>query len=126
MGMFDSVIIDTNKLPVSDEEKKIIGNGRDWQTKDFDCILTEIHITDELKMNTWDQEIVPIDERPDPDYPFIGSVRRINERLELINHTGHVNFYCDVNSDWYEFYAEFKNGKLISIEGGKDNYLDEI
>lgn len=127
MGMFDDVIIDTNKLPVSDKEKQIIGDNPGWQTKDFDCILTEIYITDNLMINRWDHETVPINERPDPEYPVIGSVRRINEHLEiLVNYTGCVNFYTNINKDWYEFYAEFKNGKLIDITGGKDNYLDDF
>ena len=36
MSMFDSLFINTEKLPVTDDEKKIIGDNREWQTKNFD------------------------------------------------------------------------------------------
>lgn len=125
MGMFDNLIINTNKLPVTDEEKKLIGKNPNWQTKDFDCILTEIYITDdgELKINKWNYEKVPKEERPYPDgkgiFELMGSLRRVNERLEIINHNGHINFYSIIGDDYYEFFAEFTNGKLVSINGGK-------
>ncbi len=126
MGMFDNLIINTDKLPVSDEEKKLIGKNPGWQTKDFDCDLTEIYITDEgeLKINRWDYEMVPKEERPYPDdngvFGLMGSFRRINERLEIINLHGYVNFYSIIGNDWYEFFAKFTDGKLVSIEGGKE------
>ena len=34
MGMFDNLIINTDKLPVTDEEKKLIGKNPNWQTKE--------------------------------------------------------------------------------------------
>jgi hypothetical protein len=126
MGMFDDLIINTDMLPVSDEEKKLIGNNPNWQTKDFDCDLTEIYITDEgdLKINRWDCEEVPKEERPYPDGEglsgLIGSLRRVNERLETIPYHGYVYFYSTIGNDWYEFVAKFTNGKLECINGGKN------
>lgn len=125
--MFDNLIINTEKLPVSDEEKKAIGENPNWQTKDFDCILTEIYITDdgELKINRWNYEEVPKEERPHPDgegiLGLMGSLKRANERLETIPYHGYVNFYSDIKGNWYEFFAKFTNGKLECIEGGKEN-----
>ncbi len=125
MGMFDNLIISTDKLPVTEEEKKLIGNNPGWQTKDFDCDMTEIYITDEgkLKINRWDYETVPRKERPYPDEDglrsIMGSLRRINEHLEIIKHHGCVNFYSNIGKNWYEFRAKFTDGKLISIGGGK-------
>ena len=125
MGMFDNLIISTDKLPVSDEEKKRIGENPGWQTKDFDCQLTEIYITDdgELKENKWNYEMVPKEERPHPDdegiLGMMGSIKRVNERLEVIPMHGYVNFYSNIGEDWYEFNAKFTDGKLESIEGGK-------
>lgn len=126
MGMFDYLIINTDKLPVTDEEKKLIGENPGWQTKDFDCELTEIYITDEgeLKINRWNYEEVTKEERPYPDgeglLGLMGSLRRVNERLEKIEYHGCVFFYSIIGDDWYEFFAKFTDGKLVSIEGGKE------
>lgn len=125
MGMYDNLIINTNKLPVSDEEKIRIGENPGWQTKDFDCDLTEIYITDdgELKINRWKYDWVPEEERPYPKDEgikgMIGCLKRVGEHLETINHHGYVNFYSNIGTDWYEFYAKFTDGKLSTIEGGK-------
>jgi hypothetical protein len=122
MGMFDYLYISASLLPVSDEEKKMIGNDVEWQTKDFDRYLTEIYITDdgELKICRWELENVPKEERPYPNdegiLGILGSVRRINERLETLNYHGIVNFYSTINREWYEFSAKFTDGKLVSIE----------
>lgn len=126
MGMYDYLMINTGKLPVTDEEKKLIGENPGWQTKSFDCILTEIYITDDgqLLINRWNYEEVPKEERPYPDgeglLRLAGALRRVNERLEVIEYHGYVNFYSNIGDDWYEFYAKFTDGKLVSIEGGKE------
>jgi hypothetical protein len=126
MGMYDNLIINTDKLPVSNDEKKLIGENPNWQTRDFVCDLTEIYITDEgdLKINRWDLEEVPKEERPHPDgeglLGLFGSMRRVNERLEVIPYHGYVNFYSTIGNDWYDFFAKFTDGKLVSIEVGKE------
>ena len=123
--MFDNLFIDTDKLPVSDEEKKLIGKNPDWQTKDFDCDMTEIYITDdgELKINKWNYESVPKEKRSYPNdeglLGLIGSIKRVNEHLETIPYQGNINFYSNIGKDWYEFFAKFNNGKLECITGGK-------
>lgn len=123
--MFDTIIINTNKLPVSDMEKKIIGEFPNWQTKNLDCTLTEVYITDddELKINRWEYETVPKEERPHPNEDgllgLLGSMRRVNQRLEKIEYHGYIEFYSNINKDWYEFNAKFTDGKLVSIKGGK-------
>ena len=122
MGMFDYLFIDKNMLPISDEEKIIIGDEPGWQTKDFDNVMTEIYITNdgELKINQWEYEDVPKEDRPFPDDDGIkglfGSVRRSNENLETIPHHGYVNFYSSINREWYEFNAKFTDGKLVEIK----------
>ena len=127
MGMFDTLYINTDMLPVSDLEKQIIGKNPEWQTKCFDCELTEIYITDDgdLKINRWKYKEVPKKDRPYPNdnglLGLSGSLRRDEEHLETIPHNGVVNFYSDIVGDWYEFYAKFTNGKLESIEGGREN-----
>ena len=123
--MFDSLFINNEKLPVTDDERIVIGNT-EWQTKDFDCDLTEIYITDEgeLKINRWEYETVPKEERQYPDdnglKGLFGCIKRVNERLETIPYHGIITFYGKSNNDWYEFYAKFTDGKLVSIDGGKE------
>ena len=125
MGMFDTLYINIDKLPISDKEKETIGNDTEWQTKSFDCVLTEIYITDqnELKINRWNYEEVPLEDRPNPTKEgmlgFMGSVRRTNERLETMPYHGYINFYGNAGGDWYEFNAKFTDGQLQGIEGGK-------
>jgi hypothetical protein len=125
MGMFDYLFIDTNMLPISDEEKIIIGDEPGWQTKDFENIMTEIYITNdgELKINQWEYEVVPKEERPHSDDDglsgLVGSLRRSNENLETIPHHGYVNFYTSISKKWYEFNAKFTDGKLVEIKRTK-------
>jgi hypothetical protein len=122
MGLYDYLLIDTKMLPVTDEEKIIIGDEPLWQTKDFDNLMTEIYITDdgELKINKWEYEFVPKEERPYPDNDgfmgMIGSLKRNHVRLVTIPHHGYVNFGSQVNGKWYEFNAKFTDGKLVEIK----------
>jgi hypothetical protein len=119
MGLFDTLYINTNKLPISDDEKKKLGDNTDFQTKSLDCIMTEIYITDDgfLDVNDFEYETVPQEERPYPNDEGLkgsfGSIRRVNERLERMkDFTGVIEFY---NLD-FDFIAFFKNGKLEKIE----------
>ena len=113
-------------MPISEEEKKLFTKDTEWQTKDLDNVLTEVYITDddELKINQWTYESVPKEERPYPNDDGIkgmmGSLRRVNERLETIPYHGFINFYTNVNKHWYEFKAKFTDGKLVNIERTED------
>jgi hypothetical protein len=120
MGMFDTLYINTEKLPVSEEEKRLIGTNPGWQTKDFDCMLSEVYITDEgeLKINKhswgWDESQIN-------GFGTNGVLTRENEQIVTEPYDGIVNFYSFIGKDslWYEFNANFVNGKLENIEGGK-------
>ena len=123
--MFDTLYINTSKLPVTEKEARLLGNKHAFQTKDFDCTLTEVYITDdgELQINEWVYESVPVEERPYPNDPgilgIIGSLRRTNEAIRTIKHHGYVNFYTILNDNdqtWLEFNAKFTDGKLSGIE----------
>jgi hypothetical protein len=63
MGMFDNLKISTSKLPLTDSEKLSIGENPDWQTKDFECIMSTAEITDDGKLKflnfryEWDENI---------------------------------------------------------------------
>ncbi|MEM6842903.1 MAG: hypothetical protein AAF632_11810 [Bacteroidota bacterium] len=132
MGMFDTLYINTNRLPISRVEKKLLGDNPEWQTKDLDNVLTEVYITDEgeLKVNQWEYEEVPKEERPHPDAEGIlalaGSLRRVNQRLETIPYHGYIRFYTSVTDhtetrQWYEFSAKFTDGKLVGIKRLEDD-----
>ena len=132
MGMFDHIFININKLPLPESQKKLFNKNQEFQTKDLDNILTEYYITDDnlLMVNKFEYETVPPEERdyPDPNskFHFFGSMRRINERLEIVDYKGTLNFYTSINKykQWYEFVATFVNGKMIDIVGGL-NYKEE-
>ena len=129
MGMFDNLYINTDKLPVSDEEKKLFGKNPDWQTKDLDCTLTKVIITDDgmLQIERFNYKTVPKEERPHPNddgiMGLIGSLQKENEVLETLDYHGIINFYCDFKGKWYDFYAKFTDGRLVSITGGLENEL---
>jgi len=122
MGMFDTLYIDTDKLPLSDKEKKLLGKNPDFQTKDWDCVMTEIFITEngDLEVNEWEYEVVPEKDRPHPNdkgiLGIIGSLKRVGERRVKQDYTGCINFYTGGKLGWIEFNANFIEGNLKSIE----------
>jgi len=142
MGMYDYLIIDVNKLPISEKDKLILGEKPCFQTKDFDDLMQEIYITDtnELKSLDFDTEIVPPEEREykDPNHVLhlLGSVRRVNKRFTLLkDYNGNVNFYTLTGSEdsdtkekkiWFEFDAEVKDGIVLNITGGRELTPQEI
>jgi len=97
MGMFDEVIVDVNILPDLDNaEREILKEVAGWQTKSFECIMTNIYIVEDnylkwkhnfsgktylpykLQVENYEYETVPLEERPHQDMPFIGSMRKVN------------------------------------------------
>jgi len=123
MGMYDNLHINTDKLPVTDEEKKLIGKNPNWQTKDFDCMLTDIHITDEGEL-TIRKFTYGWDETQKNGFGTMGVLTEENVNTETIPHHGYVNFYSNIGKHWYEFFAKFTNGKLECIEGGREKQND--
>ncbi|WP_338790496.1 hypothetical protein [Bernardetia sp. MNP-M8] len=104
--MFDTLKINTDKLPISEEERKHFNSNEiDWQTKDLDSLLAVYEITDDGKLFLikagWTQE------------------KEIEEKKVYFH--GILNFYGDVGKDWYEFYAKFTDGQLIEITGHKED-----
>ena len=125
MGMYDYLFINTNKLPISDEEKDNLGVTPGWQTKDFDCLLTDIHITDdgEILISKCVYIEVPKKDRLYPNANglkgLFGSIVKDSEHFEKVLYDGCVEFYTNINDEFYEFKAIFVSGKLQSIIGGK-------
>lgn len=119
MGMFDHLKINTDKLPVSDEEKKLIGKDPGWQTKSLDCMLTTIYITDEGELQIRRFE-TGWDDTKKNGFGTMGWLTEENPRIETIPHHGYINFYADIKKTWYEFFAKFTDGRLVEITGGAE------
>ena len=123
--MYDTIFINKEMLPVSDEDKKRIPDNNVWQTKSFDNDMSEYYITDDggINQNIFQYESVPKEERPYPNDNGIlglaGSIRKIDEKIVPIEYHGIVKFYSNVDKEWFEFEAKFTDGKLINIKRNK-------
>ncbi len=124
MGMYDYLIINTDKLPIAKKDKELLGENPKWQTKDFDCILSSAEITDDGLLrfrrfeSYWDKNAVSGFSKATG---IKGALCEKNHRWEDIPMHGFVNFYThDKNNEWWEFYAKFTDGKLVEITGGKE------
>ena len=90
--MFDYVKVDTNKLPLTSEEKYI---GKfNFQTKDFDRTLSTYEITNEGCFEL---------------------TRDGTKQAVKLNPYCIINFYEYIDNVWFEFNAYFRDGKLIEI-----------
>ena len=145
--MFDNIIVDANILPdITEEEKSLLNQTKGWQTKDFENILTDIHIVKDgevrfkhsfvennfpykLQIKESDWEEVPLDQRPHSDVSEIislmGSIRETNIRIVDLKYTGTFKFYTHTEkilgiaamiNKWYEFIGQVEDGKIISIK----------
>jgi len=121
MGMYDTIKINKDLLPISDYEKTLVTEDIDWQTKDFNSCLTEIYINDDGTLDEveFEYEEVPIEERPYPNadgfMKMAGSMRRTNERKVRLYHHGMINFYSHIDDEWFEFRAKFTDGIMVDI-----------
>jgi len=111
MGMFDHVYCE---IPLPD------GFTGEMQTKDFVCGLRNLLIraNGRLMIEDCDWEDVPLEERPNPRFPFLGSHRAINKRWRDLDFHGDFRFYGTRRSDskLYEYCARFTHGALESID----------
>jgi hypothetical protein len=120
MGVYDKLKISTSKLPLTDSEKLSIGENPNWQTKDFECIMSTAEITDDGKLkflnfsHEWDENIKSV------MFELTGKGGGLGPKgeqwIELNDYHGNVNFYNYVNNIWYEFNAKFTDGQLVNIE----------
>ncbi|EQB04015.1 hypothetical protein [Sphingobium baderi] len=110
MGMFDHIYCE---IPLPD------GFTGEMQTKDFDRALGTLLIRADgrLMMEECDWEDVPLEGRPDPKLPFIGSRRAINKRWRDLDFHGEFRFYGSGGfaGDWHEYIACFTHGALEAI-----------
>ena len=111
MGMFDNICCE---IPLPD------GFAGEMQTKDFDCVLGTLLIRADgrLMIQECDWEEVPLEERPNPLLPFVGSRRAINKRWRDLDFHGDFRFYGSegAGGEWHEYAARFAHGTLESID----------
>lgn len=117
MGMFDNIIINSEKLPVSSQEKELLKN-KIFQTKDLENCLLLYEITNEdelVLLNTKEEktsELIPhFIDMDDKEYTEEKNIVR-----EKTPFHGFIRLYTSINKVWYEFKAKFTDDKLVSIE----------
>ena len=119
MGLYDYLKISASKLPLSDEEKQIINDDTIWQTKDFDCMLTTVEITNEGKVRYLDIEYDWDDNAKRGLYLLTGQLGGMVEKEKKwidIEYHGFIMFGNTVDGIGYRFKAKFTDGILIDIE----------
>lgn len=98
----------------------VIYQGREYQTKDLKCMMEVYTITEDGKLvsDTYHMEDVPLDQRPFPDMPFLGSVKQVVDIKDVDQHYhGHLHFYAvDLDGKWIDYFAKFTDGKLVEIK----------
>jgi hypothetical protein len=138
MGMFDTMIVNVNILPDIDDMERIQLKLEEFQTKDFENILTNIYIVDDIKrkkflpyklqIEEFNYETVPKKDRRYPDDKGVrglaGSMKKVNQKIVDSDFTGEFRFYTYVMDNLYEFIGVAKNGKLTDLRKLKD--LDEM
>ena len=119
MGLYDYLKISANKLPLSNKERQIINDDTIQQTKDFDCILTTVEITNEGKVRYLDIEYDWDDNVKGGLYQLTGQlggmVAKEKKWIDILYH-GFIMFGNTVNGIGYRFKAKFTDGILVNIE----------
>ena len=118
MGMYDYLKISASRLPLSEEEKLIINDDTEWQTKDFDCLLTTVEITDEGKIRYLDIEYDWDDNAKGGLYQLTGQLGGMvvkEKTWKDIPYHGFVIFHKTINNVWYRFNAKFTDGQLTKV-----------
>jgi hypothetical protein len=109
MGMFDTLLIDIDLLPVSDTDKKRLRNET-FQTKSLDKSLRTYRINSE--------KVLEIDN----DSGFIKTQSEGSKVWVPLEITTAVRFYTSAedNNEWFEFVALIDEGKLLVIRRTKN------
>lgn len=119
MGIYDYLKISRQMLPISEDVRKRIKSDKQWQTKDFECILSMAEIKDDGTLwfryarNIWDENVKT------GIYDLTGKMGGLVEVdvkwVQLEDYFGYIYFYSEIDNEWYEFRAKFADGKLVSI-----------
>lgn len=127
MGMFDYVECNYQlpDTPASVQKEvfqtKSFGDGFTGGFMDKYTITKE----GELVLHKTNWEVVPEEKRSyygkpewdnNPLCKIMGSMKQIPVGDEIVNHHGYVNFYADIDKEWYEYEAKFTDGIVVSIK----------
>lgn len=109
MGMFDTLLIDIDLLPVSDTDKKRLRNET-FQTKSLDSLLQTYRISSDKTFEI------------DGNSGFNKTGSKDDELWLPLKITDAVKFYTSAedNREWFEFVALIDEGKLIVIRRVKN------
>jgi len=103
MAMFDTILINPEKLPISEEDKVRL-KDETFQTKSLECTLDVYRITDEGIFETdWNA-----------NFENLGT--NTEQNWEIVPITDAIKFYTASNGEWFEFVALFEEGKLLTIK----------
>ena len=105
MGMFDYMMVDVNILPDVSSMEKVRLKLENFQTKDFDCSLSNISIVENTK----------IYKRRRGFMPYKLQIAVPDASLKDLDFTGPFTFYTSCCDDWYEFIGVAIHGRLTSL-----------
>ena len=129
MGMFDTIHC---KYPLPDLTSS--NYEKDFQTKDFECVLDNYTITEKGRLILHDciYEEVPEEERQyygtpewekDEFYKLVGCIKTVPTEDIDMNYNGQLNFYTiGEHNEWLEFDALFEEGVIKEIKRIKRDY----
>jgi hypothetical protein len=117
MGMYDTIKINHNKLPV---ENKEFFKDIEFQTKDLENAMEYYFIMDDntLEVEKHTYETVPPEERQYPKghaLHWCGSIRSVKQERVKVPYHGYIVFYHYKDNTAYDFKAKFTDGKLVEI-----------
>ena len=94
----------------------VIYKGQEYQTKDFDCLLTKYKISDEGRLleEEGGLELIPEEKRTSK----FGFAEWIHKGWKDTNYHGMLNFYSysGVKETSIEYLAKFTDGTLVEIK----------
>lgn len=106
MGMFDTIFVNFDLLPISKEEKQLMPR-EDFQTKSLEKCLLFYRITDDGFLEYEDSPNFEEDKQ---------ILLKEGNWVRVDDIHGYVSFYVMCSDrKWYEFVAKFTDGRLVEI-----------
>ncbi|TAG40974.1 MAG: hypothetical protein EAZ32_04760 [Cytophagia bacterium] len=105
MGMFDTIWVNSKRLPLSSEEQEALSN-QFFQTKSLEKLLIYYRITDEGDLEYLDK-LADSEEEAQP--------KKSGKWVKIQDIHGYITFYTSLDKEWFEFVAKFTDGKLVTI-----------
>ena len=108
MGMFDTITISIDRLPISETDKERLKN-ENFQTKSLEKLLLRYRITDDGLLECFNAIADFEDEETAPP--------KSNNWIRIDDIHGYVSFYTSADDphEWFEFVAKFTDGRLVDV-----------